>query len=96
MAKARGKGEAATDLGSVAQAPRPPTVLSPEQRDNLRTFVARRVPELARDAPELEGSTARARRAKGEWMLSTYESEGPRVGAALLCEVIADSYGVPR
>lgn len=68
--------------------------LLPEEREALRVYVARRVTEL-REHRDQTGESL-ARRAKGEWMLELYRAEGHRVGAALLAELIADTYGVTR
>lgn len=78
----------------MAPGPRSGPSLTDEEREALKYHLARRVPEL-REHRDQRGEDL-ARRAKGEWMLELYRAGGNRVGAALLAEVIADLYGVPR
>lgn len=81
---------------TAASRPQPPSqTFTDEEREDLRAYIARRVPELTGVNPTYT-TNEKTRRAKGEWMLALYEAQGNRVGAALLAEVIADSYGVPR
>lgn len=79
--------------------------LNPDQYNDMRSYIARRVPELAKQdlarASLYGGSDAvpasredLARRAKGEWLLALYQAEGTKVGALILQEVVADIYGV--
>lgn len=82
--------------------------LNPDQYNDMRSYIARRVPELAKQglarASLYGGSDAEAvvpasredlaRRAKGEWLLALYQAEGTKVGALILQEVVADIYGV--